>query len=339
MVAGALQCRKTWYSLVARAMGPPLLAGRSGNGMSTLPINTDDSPSFLLELVYRLRIRDAMTEDIITVPRGTPLRHVQAIMKENAITGVPVAEDGRLLGMISVDDIIHALDSGHIEDLVEDRMSRNLIVLEDDMPLSFGISYFEKYHYGRFPVLNRRKQLVGIISSRDILVALLLEFNKEIEVLERKVHLNEPVPASSGTHREFVIRKFDFENAGKASFEIKKLCKERHNDPKLIRRVAVAAYELEMNLVVHSNGGKVFFTWDNGKATVRTIDTGPGIPDVEAAVEEGYSTATEWVRSLGFGAGMGLPNTKRVADDFSIESSPAGTKVSATIRFPKGEEE
>lgn len=307
--------------------------------MTTLPINTDDSPSFLLELVYRLKIRDVMTEDVITVPRGTPLRHVQSIMKENAITGVPVAEDGRLLGMISVDDIIHALDNGHIEDMVEDRMSRNLIVLEDDMPLTFGISYFEKYRYGRFPILNRRKELVGIITSRDILVALLLEFNKELEALEKQVHLDEPVAASSGTHREFVIRKFDFENAGKASFEIKKFCKERHNDSKLIRRVAVAAYELEMNLVVHSNGGKVFFSWENNTATVRTIDTGPGIPDVEQAVEEGYSTATEWVRSLGFGAGMGLPNTKRVADDFSIESSPAGTKVSAIIRFPKGEQE
>ena len=307
--------------------------------MSTLPINTDNSPSFVLELIYKLRIRDVMTKEVITVVRGTPLRRVQAIMKENGITGVPVAEGGRLLGMVSVDDILQALDEGHIGDTVEERMTRNLIVLEEDMPLSFGISYFEKYSYGRFPILNRDKQLVGIITSRDILVTLLLEFNREMEKLEDRLQPDARAAAPDSDSREYAVRRFDFENAGKASFEIKKLCKQHNPEPKLLRRVAVAAYELEMNLVVHSNGGKIYFSLENDTATIEAVDRGPGIADVEQAVEEGYTTATEWVRSLGFGAGMGLPNTKRVADEFTIESSPNGTRVVARIQFARGEQQ
>jgi CBS domain-containing protein/anti-sigma regulatory factor (Ser/Thr protein kinase) len=307
--------------------------------MNAIPLNADDSPPFVLELIYRLQIRDVMTRDVITVPRGTPLRKVQDLMKENAITGIPVAENGRLMGLVSVDDILRALSDGYIDDAVESRMTRNLIVLEDDMPLSFAISYFDKYHFGRFPILNRGKKLVGIISSRDILIKLLLEFNREMEHLEGQFKWADSELPVGSTRCEFAIRKFDFENAGKASFEIKKLCKERVTDPKTVRRIAVASYELEMNLVVHSNGGKIFFSWNDNKATIIALDTGPGIPNVEQALAEGFTTATEWVQSLGFGAGMGLPNTKRVTDEFAIESSPKGTKVTAVIRARTGEEE
>ena len=306
--------------------------------MSRMLLSTDDSPPFILELIYRLRIRDVMTRTVISVPRGTRLREVQALMKENVITGIPVAEEGRLLGLISVDDILNALIDGYIDDVVENRMTRNLIVLEDDMPLSFAISYFEKYRYGRFPILDRNKRLVGIIASRDILIKLLLEFNREMEELETPYKVSEAELASGSTRCEFAVRKFDFENAGKASFEIKKVCKERISDPKTVRRIAVAAYELEMNLVIHSNGGKVFFSWADNKATIVAIDSGPGIPNVEDALREGFTTASEWVQALGFGAGMGLPNTKRVTDAFSIESSPMGTKVTAVIRVSPDEQ-
>ena len=307
--------------------------------MNAIPLNTEDSPPFVLELIYRLQIRDVMTPDVITVPRGTRLSEVQALMKKNTITGIPVAEEGRLLGLISVDDILHALSGGYIEDVVENRMTRNLIVLEDDMPLSFAISYFDKYRYGRFPILNRSKQLVGILSSRDILIKLLLEFNREMEHLEKQFKWTESELPTGSTRCEFAVRKFDFENAGKASFEIKKICKERVTDAKTVRRIAVAAYELEMNLIVHSNGGKIFFSWHDNRATIIALDTGPGIPNVEDALTEGYTTATAWVQSLGFGAGMGLPNTKRVTDEFAIESSSTGTKVTAVIRARTGEQE
>lgn len=303
--------------------------------MQGIPLNTDGSPRFFLELLYRLKIRDAMTRDLTTAYRSDTLRSVQRKMKQNGITGVPIVEGRRLVGMISVDDIIRALDEGYIDDSVENSMSRNLIVLEDDMPLSFGISYMEKYKFGRFPVLSKDKALVGIITSRDVIVALLLELNREVEKLEREVQQETgsgPEGDTDGTiRREFSTRQFDFENAGKPSSEVKALLKERGVDPKTTRRVAVATYELEMNQVVHSYGGKLLFSINDSTARIEATDSGPGIEDVDQAMTEGYSTATEWVRSLGFGAGMGLPNTRRVADELNIQSSPEGTSVEVVV--------
>ena len=127
--------------------------------------------------------------------------------------------------------------------------------------------------------------------------------------------------------------------AGRLSTETKKLLKERNLPPKTIRRVAVATYELEMNQVVHSVGGTVRVAFDPtaGQVEIVATDRGPGIENVDEALNEGYSTANEWVRSLGFGAGMGLPNTRRVSDTFDISSSPDGTTVRVTISTPQEE--
>ena len=303
--------------------------------MTTIPIDADDSPPFVLELIFRLKIKDVMTTELLTVGRDSSLRDAQALMKENGITGVPITEGHRLLGMVSMDDILRALDGDYIDDPAEGRMTRNLIVLEDDMPLSFGISYLDKYKFGRFPILNKDKELVGILTSRDVIVALLLEVNKHVEQLEEAASGDSaPEPGETGVYREFKTRTFDFENAGKASLEIKKILKEAGLEPKLVRRVAVASYELELNQVVHSTGGTISFQWQGDSVSVTAKDTGPGIPDVQAAMEEGFSTATDWVRSLGFGAGMGLPNARRVSDEFDIDSGKAGTVVRVIIRLP-----
>ena len=308
--------------------------------MSTLPISPDDSPAFLTELVYRLKIKDAMTRDLITSTRTDSLRHIQHLMKQHTITGVPIVESSRaadtvrLVGMVSMDDIIRALDEGTIEDAAGDHMSRQLSVLEDDMPLSFGISYMDKYRFGRFPVLDKEKRLVGIITSRDILVALLVEFNREAERREE----NEPERAPDDTfRRQYSVRKFDFEHAGKPTSEIRKKLKETGANSKLIRRIAVASYELEMNQVVHSEGGTIEARVSPEQVEIIAIDNGPGIRDVDQALEEGYSTATEWIRSLGFGAGMGLPNARRAADDFEISTGTHGTSVRCRFILPKEE--
>ena len=294
-----------------------------------IPISTEDSPSVILELIYKLKIKDVMTSALITARRTDSLRHIQSLMKENYITGVPIAEDRRLLGIVSIDDIVTALDRDYIDESAERRMTRNVIVLEDDMPLSFAVSYFNKYGFGRFPVLDKKRELVGIITSRDINTSLLMEVNRIVEELEGAMD-TAPPPVEGTYTKQFPVKKHDFENAGKASTEIKKYLKTRGIHSKIIRRIAVAGYELEMNLVVHSEGGKLFFNMDKTKVEIRAVDTGPGIPDVEKAQELGFSTANEWIRSLGFGAGMGLPNVKRVSDEFSIESGE-GTEVRSVI--------
>jgi CBS domain-containing protein len=301
--------------------------------MRALPINTQDSPPFLLDLINRMKVKDVMTKNLVTARKDQSLREIQGLMKEKGITGVPITEPEhkRILGLVSMDDIIQALDGGYIDDAAETHMSRGLMVLEDEMPLQFAISYLEKYRYGRFPVLNRDRELVGIITSRDIIVALLVEVNKEVEKLEQKIVNPEPVPGED-IHLEFSTRKFDFENAGKASTEIKKVLMRRGLNPRVIRRIAVASYELEMNQVVHSEGGMLVFRMQGDRAEVLAEDSGPGIANVELALEEGYSTANEWVRSLGFGAGMGLANVKRVSDEFTITSEPGrGTTVKSVI--------
>ncbi len=295
----------------------------------------EDAPLVLMELIHRLKVRDVMTREVITETRQAPLRRVQAIMKEKRLSGVPVVDRGRLYGLVSIDDIIRALEGGYIDEPCSKHMSSRLIVLEDDMPLAFAIRYFDRYRYGRFPVLNRDQKLVGIVSQRDINRALVLELSREVNRLETRpgAHPDEP-HTNVYMLREFAVRKFDLEHAGKAANQIRLWLTERNVEPKIIRRIAVAAYELEINLCVHSEGGTLSFLINQGRVTVTARDAGPGIADVEWACRDGTSTASDWVRSLGFGAGLGLPNVRRVSDDFHIESSAGGgTTVRAVIHL------
>ncbi len=290
-------------------------------------------PTALTELIFRLKIKDVMSSGLVTASKTETLRTIQHRMKEASITGVPIVEDKRLLGIVSMHDILTAFDDGTIDDIAEKHMTRNIKVLEDDMPLSFAISYFNKYQYGRFPVLNKNRELCGIITIRDINTTLLREVNRIVEELEGelKQDASEDVDTGVASLQHYVVRH-DFENAGRASADIKRILKKHGFDPQTIRRAAVASYELEMNLVVHSHGGKLSFRLDPRKIEIRTVDTGPGIPDVDKAMEVGFSTANEWIRSLGFGAGMGLANVKRVVDDFALKSEMGkGTDATAII--------
>jgi anti-sigma regulatory factor (Ser/Thr protein kinase) len=155
--------------------------------------------------------------------------------------------------------------------------------------------------------------------------------NREVLRLE-KLHKGADGAHSPYTEMEFTTNHYDFEVAGRASTEIKKALKQRNFDPKIIRSIAVASYELEINQVVHSNGGSMRYSILPDKVIITASDTGPGIADVNQALQEGWSTANEYIRSLGFGAGMGLANTKRVSDEFSIESaSGKGTTVRSVV--------
>lgn len=121
-------------------------------------------------------------------------------------------------------------------------------------------------------------------------------------------------------HSVYPIAQAGFDSAGQASADIKRQLKQLGVDSKIIRRVAVACYEAEMNLIIHSLGGAMELSIEDGWITLQIHDKGPGIPDVELAKKEGFSTAGEDARSLGFGAGMGLPNMMRNTDDFLIAS-------------------
>ena len=298
--------------------------------MQPVPINTYDSPTAMLDLVYRLKVKDVMSKQLYTAGPDTSMKGIQEILKEHNITGIPIAQEHELLGIVSMQDVLTALEENRIDAPARDFMSRKLIILEDDMPISFAVSYFEKYSYHRFPVLDARNKLVGLVTSRDIITRLLIEANRELERLERSTEAEHP-PPSGRIERRFTVYRHDFENAGHASTEIKKLLKQRHMDTKTARRIAIAAYELEMNLVVHSVGGSLKFILDDSRAVIETVDNGPGIADVEKAQEEGFTTAGEWIRALGFGAGMGLPNVKRVSDEFTLTSTAGGSTFARSV--------
>ncbi|MBP3330099.1 MAG: ATP-binding protein [Clostridia bacterium] len=131
---------------------------------------------------------------------------------------------------------------------------------------------------------------------------------------------------------KYDVLKNDFTCAGEASGKIKRTLKDLGFDSNLIRNVAIAVYEGEINMVIHADGGVITCDISPEAITVVLDDKGPGIPDVDLAMQEGFSTAPDNVRQLGFGAGMGLPNIKKYADDMLIETQVGvGTKI--TLKF------
>lgn len=134
----------------------------------------------------------------------------------------------------------------------------------------------------------------------------------------------------------FDVDGSNFISAGEASVKVKKLLRQMGFAPDIIKRVSIAMYEGEINMVIHANGGVADVIADSEKITVILEDKGPGIPDIDLAMQEGYSTAQDNVRSLGFGAGMGLPNMKKYTDSIKIESKVGvGTKVTMEVNLPR----
>ncbi len=126
----------------------------------------------------------------------------------------------------------------------------------------------------------------------------------------------------------------NFTSAGQASVQVKKSLRELGISPDIIRRVSIAMYEGEINMVIHANGGQADVIVDEHGVEIILKDEGPGIADIEQAMQEGFSTAPDNVRSLGFGAGMGLPNMKRYTDEMHIDSTVGkGTTITMRIRF------
>ncbi len=126
----------------------------------------------------------------------------------------------------------------------------------------------------------------------------------------------------------------NFTSAGQASVQVKKILRELGVSPDTIRRVSIAMYEGEINMVIHAGGGQADIEVDEEGVEIILKDEGPGIPNIKQAMQEGYSTAPDNVRSLGFGAGMGLPNMKRYTDKMEIESEPGkGTTVKMRVNF------
>lgn len=133
---------------------------------------------------------------------------------------------------------------------------------------------------------------------------------------------------------KYRISADDFTRAGEASSDVKSKLKQMGASPEVVRKVAIAMYEGEINMVIHAHGGEIKVTISPEDIQMVLKDKGPGIPDIDLAMQAGYSTAPDKVRSLGFGAGMGLPNMKKYSDEMNIETElGVGTTVTMLVRL------
>ncbi|HJC47603.1 MAG TPA: ATP-binding protein [Candidatus Lachnoclostridium pullistercoris] len=133
---------------------------------------------------------------------------------------------------------------------------------------------------------------------------------------------------------KYEVSPDDFTRAGEASSDVKGKLKQMGVPPDAVRKVAIAMYEGEINMVIHAKGGEITVTITPEKITMVLADVGPGIPDVELAMQAGYSTAPDAIRSLGFGAGMGLPNMKKYTDEMKIDTTVGvGTTITMVVNL------
>jgi CBS domain-containing protein/anti-sigma regulatory factor (Ser/Thr protein kinase) len=292
------------------------------------------SPLKVKELAYELKIISAMSDNLITVSPHDSMSHVRKILREKLISGVPVVEDDKMVGIISIENFIECIIEGGINSKVEDNMTSNIKSVYSDEPLIHAISKFDKIGYGRFPVLDRdTNKLVGIITKGDIIKCLLKKLEIDYYQEESHKYSLENIFEDIKSDKTRVIIKHnikggDYRKAGEKSGILKKNLLRLGIHPEISRRIVIASCEAEMNIIIYTNGGSITASVEEDKIKINAIDHGPGIPDIEAALQPGFSTAPDWVREMGFGAGMGLPNIKNCTDELKIKSqSGKGTNL------------
>ena len=298
-------------------------------GASTAAAPEHDELTRVQELVYELRVQEVMTAAPITVTPATPLVELMEIMRARRISGVPVVDpaDGRLLGIISIQDLIQALNAQRAGDRVTDHMTPTVVSVRTDDRAVKAVNLFAQHGYGRLPVLDGAGALVGIVTASDITRGLLRTLNRRLQAEEmrryRASHIfDDIVSDETSLVLRYRVAPRDFTHGGEASSKVKRALERLGANPALVRRLAITAYEAELNLVIHAtNGGELRVEISPHRITLITEDDGPGIADVDKAFEPGFTTALDWVRELGFGAGMGLTNIKRYSDSVEMDSA------------------
>jgi CBS domain-containing protein/anti-sigma regulatory factor (Ser/Thr protein kinase) len=298
-------------------------------------------------MIYELLVGEVMTKEVISVMPSTAMSDLRPILRDKRISGTPVVEDGKLLGIISIEDFINWLSDGGLDCPVADRMTSEVRTIYNDEPLLQAVNKLERLGFGRLPVLARDTgHIIGVITKGDIIGGLLKHLEVDYRNAEmrgaRSSHIFEDILSDRSTLiLEYGVRGADFSGAGASASRLKTTLRRVGIDPQTTRRAAIAAYEAEMNLIVFTQGGRIRIELDPAAIRLVAEDNGPGIPDIEKAMQPGFSTAPDWVRELGFGAGMGLPNIKKCADLMRLESTVGkGTKLEIEILMERqGESE
>lgn len=291
------------------------------------------------ELVREMQVSRVMTTSVHTLPPDATMQQLKELLRAHRISGLPVVKDQELVGIVSIEDLIHALEVQRLDAPIGEFMtSENLITAYAQEPVMEALRRFEKTGIGRMPVLDARNKLVGVITRGDITLALLdalQELYTEAEAYQARPQRFFDALESESTSLQlrYRVEKGDFARGGDASAKIKRALLQIGASPQLARRVAIATYEAEVNLIIHTNnGGLILADIQPSEITIVAQDSGPGIPDVDLARQPGWSTATPEIREMGFGAGMGLTNIERCTDKLSIWSAVGvGTRVLMTF--------
>jgi CBS domain-containing protein/anti-sigma regulatory factor (Ser/Thr protein kinase) len=292
-----------------------------------------------------LKAGDIMSTRVVEISGDKKIAHAKELMKIKKISGIPVVDENRkLIGIISIEDIIHAFEFNMINDPIHKIMSTRVVTIHRNDSLAQVVDKFDNYKYGRFPVVDDEQRLCGIISKEDILHGILEKFNLiYIHDQKRATTLDTEYSAITGERLKIEEANFhyridsnDIDAAGTGAALLKRFLGEKNFNNDMVRRVSVATYEAETNVVIHSRShGDIYFFQDRDRFIVRVVDSGVGIEDLDKAMKEGYSTAPDYIRERGFGAGMGIANMKRFADKLVIISEKnAGTQVEMIFYLP-----
>ncbi len=291
------------------------------------------------ELVYELKIEQLMTKNVITVTPDCTIRDLKEILRVKRISGAPVVQGDQLVGIVSIENLIRALEKGELEATVGEKMTTKVQTLRSDESVVSAVQLFARQGYGRYPVVDAQGKLVGMLTQGDIVRGLLRQMEVQWHAEEihryRASHIFEDIESDqTGLILRYYIKAKDFVRGGEASSKIKRALERLGGDPRVVRRVAVATYEAETNVIIHSQGGEIIAEIRPESMRITATDTGPGIADVAQAMQPGFSTAPDWIRELGFGAGMGLSNIKACADSMKLDSQVGvGTRLELIFKL------
>ncbi len=291
------------------------------------------------ELAYELRVHEVMSTRIKVLTTDMIMQEALDIFRQAHISGAPVLSvDGKMVGVLSIEDLIHCLINNDLEACVTTYMTTRVITVKGSEPVVETIKGFVNYRVGRFPVVDDSGKLLGIITKGDITRGLLKALQKDYQEEEirkyRASHLFDDINSDrTSLILRYNIKQGDFNLGGAASAAIKRALLRLGASPQIARRCGIAIYEAEMNLIIHTtNGGVLRVEIEPHQISIDAYDDGPGIKDVEQAMRPGYSTASEQIRELGFGAGMGLVNISRCVDNMKLESTwGKGTRLKMKI--------
>lgn len=285
------------------------------------------------ELIYTTRVENVMARNVVVLNPSMSMSEVKDLMRLKRISGAPVLDGDSMIGIVSMTDVLDVTEKGKLDEPVVRHMTTRVKTILKDASALEAVNNLDRAGFGRLPVVDKDGKLVGIVTTGTIVRALLREMDisfqrKEAERLQsyRARHIFEDIESDeTSVILRFTVGERDFDNAGKASSAIKKSLQRLGVAPPIVRRVSVAVYEAEMNLVIHTDvGGVITVDVRKDRLKIAAVDHGPGIEDLKKVLRPGYSTAPQWIRDMGFGAGMGLANIRRCADMMKLLSGPGG---------------